>query len=485
MSNFDRSITIGHRWFDTIKKDYADWRFAWAREAGQNSLDAGSTRIDVSVSLNEDGDTVVTWVDNGRGMSVHTLSTAFMAVGGSDKPKDGLGGFGIAKLILAFAQKSYWMLSHDWRVNGSGAQYSVETDLPHHNGLTLSVVMEGNELAYMLGRIKRWVRFTTTKCEIYLNGIKLTSLRMHKPKRETPWCKVYTHNTITDYSYGIRVRMNKQYMFDVYTSVNAHICVDLVGTDSKKYLTSNRDGLNWSWRNKLQKLVEEIYENPNKIKEVPDHVTVYYGTDGRIDLDKRKRKAKAKVTLNTGATKVAALAGNYAPAEATQITPAISTAPRTYKEIEELIDGFDVIIVNQTNKDVPDKWLPGSMSKGSYKLLNRWIRLAQVVGGILGRTEEVSIGLVFSHEARAMYKYHDEHKHMLLLNPVNISETRFTNHWKKDAASFYEMVAAMVHEMCHIDHSNHNESFARDITYAMAKVMSKGGLLHKARMETK
>lgn len=487
MSKYDKSITIGPEWFDTVKKDYVDWQFAFAREAAQNSLDAGATRINVTVELNDDDNTVVRWQDNGCGMNADILESKFMAIGGSDKPNGGTGGFGIAKLILAFAQRNYLIRSQDIEAKGSGAGYSVKTGLEFYSGLILAVTMDGDEVNYLNSKIKEWARFTTTFCEIYLNGEKLDTLRMNKPKVETPWCKVYTHNQIGyEYSYEIRVRMNRQYMFNVYTSVQAHIVVDLNGTDSKEYLTSNRDGLNYIWRSRLQKLVEEIYENPNKIKEVCDHTVLYRGKAGRIALDSARRRKKISLnnTVVTAPTANAALfSEGYAPSESSQIN--VPQIPRSFHEIEKLIDGFDVIVVNQTNKEIPDKWTPGKMSKTAYKLLNRWIRLIQVVGDILGRTEDVSIGLVFAHDTTAAYKYHSEHGHMLLVNPVKISETRFTNRWRSDNASFYEMVCAAVHEIMHIKQGNHNESFARDITYAMAKVMARGTLLDRVRKETR
>lgn len=487
MSGFDKSITIGQEWFATVKKDYTDWRFAWTREAAQNSLDAGATEIYATVELNDDGNTIVRWRDNGCGMDANILESKFMAIGGSDKPNGGTGGFGVAKLILAFAQNDYNIRSRTIEAKGSGTSYSLTEGLEYYSGLILTVTMEGDEVYYMKEQIKRWVRFTTTYCDIFLNGVKLESLRMHKPRQETEWCKIYTHNQISsEYGYNIRVRMNQQYMFDVYTSVEAHICVDLNGTDSQEYLTSNRDQLNWKWSSKLQKLVEEIYENPNKIKETPEHITVYRGTDGRVRLNtKSKRKVQLAIVKIPSEAIATFSSGGYEPGVNEQLTPAASTAPRTYEEVEKLIDGFDILIVNKTNKDVPDKWLPGNMTRTTYKLLNRWIRLAQAVGDILNRTEEVSIGFVFSHTARAAYKFHTEHRHMLLLNPVDISETRYTNHWRNDTASFFEMVCAMVHEMTHIDYGNHNEGFASAITYAMAKVMARGALLDKVRKETK
>jgi len=375
MSGFDRNITIGARWFDTIKKDYSDWRFAWAREAGQNSLDAGATFILVTVEYDEEKDeTTVSWNDDGCGMDEATLEAKFMAIGGSQKAEGNTGGFGVAKLILAFAQKEYSIRTRNIRVDGQGSQYSVKSDLAYRRGLRLTVVMDGDETYTMCSRIRQWVRFTTTRCNITLDGEELTTLRLHRPKVQNEWCKVYTHDIGNDFAHQIRVRINRQYMFDIYSSVPRHITVDLIG-DSTEYLTSNRDGMNWRWRSKLQKLVEEIFADPRQIKETPDHVKIYRGTMGRISWDQEERKPR-KISLNTKPETVAAVATSYdgAPNAREGIPVPLPPHKRSFTEIQELIDGFDVVVMNQTSKEVPEKWRPGSLSKTNYKLLNRWIR---------------------------------------------------------------------------------------------------------------
>jgi len=482
MNQFDKNITIGPEWFNTVKKDYADWRFAWTREAAQNSLDADATQITITVEHDEDSDeTTVSWDDNGCGMNEATLEAKFMAIGGSQKTEGNTGGFGIAKLILAFAQKRYSIRTRDIHVRGEGAQYSVESGLPNKRGLCLTVVMNGNEAGDMRDRIKLWVRFTTTRCEIILNGEALTTLRMHRPKAQNEWCKVYTHDIGNDYSHQVRVRVNQQYMFDIYTSVPRHITVDLMG-DSTEYLTSNRDGMNWRWRAKLQKLIEEIYANPKQITETDDHVRIYRGTKGRIAWQQEKPR---KIALNTKPAMVAAYATTEGEPNARECVPcSLPPGKQSFQEVQHLIDGFDVLLVNKTSKEVPGKWIPGELSKVNYKLLNRWIRIIQTVGQILNRTEAVTIGWVFSFDARAMHRYDDDHGHMLLLNPVDVKETRFTNHWRADISSFYEMVVCAVHEITHIDNSGHTESFARDITFSMGKVMARQMLLEKVRKET-
>jgi len=486
---FEDSIAISSRWFHIIKKDYSDWKFAWAREAGQNSLDAGATRIDITVDLNEHGNTDVTWADNGCGMSETTLRTKFMAIGESEKPEGGTGGFGVAKLILAFAQMSYSIRTQDIKATGCGGRFTVKNGLKWHKGLTLAVTMEGDEAYCMKNRIKRWVKFTTTKCAIYLNGEQISTLKLHRPKLTTDWCKVYTHKADGNYACQIRVRINRQYMFNIYTSVDAQIIVDLIGSDSQAYLTSNRDGMNYEWKDKLQKLVEELYQNPNAIKAVDEVVELYCGTDGKIDLETKKVK-KARVKLGApppvrSVNDPSVDGMNPTIGQQSAIT-AENKGSVEFKTAKELIDGYDIVVSNATSKKIPEKFIPGKMNKPMSKLMNRWIRVLETVGLILGRTEEVCPGWTFDSGARAMYRHHPQFGHMILLNPVDIMETKFVNYFKgkSDLEIFYEIVCVAVHEITHIDQRNHNNGFAADITYSMAKVLTQWHLLEIVRLET-
>ena len=43
------SFKIGREFFAKAKADYADWRWSWVREISQNSMDCGSSRIDVTI----------------------------------------------------------------------------------------------------------------------------------------------------------------------------------------------------------------------------------------------------------------------------------------------------------------------------------------------------------------------------------------------------------------------------------------------------
>jgi len=478
----DKTITIGARYLrEGIKRDYNNWRFAWAREVAQNSIDAGATTIMCLIDTDDNGNTVISWFDNGCGMSADTIENKFMALGESGK-ENGVGGFGVAGALIAFAQLEYTIKTQDCIARGKGSSYGITTGNPYVEGTSLTVIMEGDETQAMKAQIEYWCRFSTTKTNFYLNGRLLPTLRGNKAKAETDWCKVYTHRNIPEYGPRIHIRMNKQLMHSLYTSFNCHIVVDLEGK-SLDFLTSNRDGLGWQYREKLNKLIQELYEDPNKIKPADDTTTVWRGTKGLVNLGSERKVSKIGLStpvLSRPRTNIAALALVSAP---TQVRPLFEA--RTIAEIKTLIDGHDVVIVNQTNQPIPKKWIPGYMNKHAYRLLNRWIRVVQICGQILDRAEEVSVGWIFSHEALAAHKYTQEHGHMILLNPVKLGETKFTNYWDNSSAKFYDMVASAIHEICHIDHGSHNTDFASAITTALGKVMCRPTLLKNVKTQTK
>ena len=70
---------------------------AWAREAIQNSFDAGATKIEFTCGEND-----VSAVDDGKGMSEDILLNKLMVPGMSEKPVWAVGGFGEAKKLLTF-----------------------------------------------------------------------------------------------------------------------------------------------------------------------------------------------------------------------------------------------------------------------------------------------------------------------------------------------------------------------------------------------
>src|SRR5690625_1676780 len=136
-----RQVRVPPEYFKKACDEYSDWMTAWWREAFQNSLDAGATSI--AITLASDGDnTRVTFSDNGKGMSEETLINTFLALGGSEKPDDAIGGFGYAKNLLCFAHKQYSIQTGRERILGVGGDYEHWKEEADVKGVTLDVLMD-------------------------------------------------------------------------------------------------------------------------------------------------------------------------------------------------------------------------------------------------------------------------------------------------------------------------------------------------------
>jgi hypothetical protein len=74
------------------KADYSDWQEALAREFLQNSLDAGASKVEVTID--KTGRTI-TCVDDGCGMDESTIVEKLLVLGGSKKRAGSVGAFGM------------------------------------------------------------------------------------------------------------------------------------------------------------------------------------------------------------------------------------------------------------------------------------------------------------------------------------------------------------------------------------------------------
>ena len=93
------NVAIGPDFFRKELTNYSRWKFAWGREVGQNSIDAGAKRIDIVVSVVDVDVCKVTWSDDGCGMDLDTLINKFLTLGGTKKKDGATGGFGWAKTL--------------------------------------------------------------------------------------------------------------------------------------------------------------------------------------------------------------------------------------------------------------------------------------------------------------------------------------------------------------------------------------------------
>jgi len=109
-----------------IPDGYSEWPIKWWREVIQNASDAKATEVQLDCRRNNDGTWVASCEDNGRGMDERTLIDKFFAMGGTSKTgEETIGGFGIAKGLIAFAWHRWEIHTRDLIVKGRVNYYDA------------------------------------------------------------------------------------------------------------------------------------------------------------------------------------------------------------------------------------------------------------------------------------------------------------------------------------------------------------------------
>lgn len=489
-------ITLAAEWFAKILKDYSNWKFAFVREAGQNSLDAGATSINVSVSL-INGDTVIEWQDNGSGMSRETLETKFMAVGGSQKASGAAGGFGVAKLILAFAHKSYTIRTSNILVSGRNDTYEIASCADTVRGLTLTTTIEGDHVEEFTNQVKYWVSFTTPPRPVffYLDNVCLSFMgKLGAPASIQEWATIHVLDN-SDLENDVKVRINGQFMFTSWSNFPKVILVELTGS-SLEYLTSNRDGLQYQYRDKLTKLIEAMLKDPDALEDTDLDVIELYagdlgaaydgdGSKGTGAKDRGISTTKLPDTVKVFGTLEGAAVGDSGEVEPTSRyddttgdetrEPQEKGAPR-YK-----VSGNDLVILNKTNKPIPHKYTVSGMRPMEWRLFAKWTRIVNACATILGIRRTLRTGWIFSIKAQAAYKRNAVYGSLVLLNPCKLEGSEWRKGFDTGKDSFYELVSLAVHELTHITHSYHDEDYAAKLTENMAKIFANMAIINKAK----
>ncbi|MHD0644656.1 ATP-binding protein [Pseudomonas aeruginosa] len=275
---FVGSVRLTPDHFRKEKNDYRIWELAWFREALQNSLDAGSTKISFTIQNDEEnpGHILVVCEDNGVGMDRHTLLHKFLTMGGSQKADGSIGGFGKAKSLLAFAHPVFEIATQDELCSGVYCDFKIAKVSERRKGVKLSVRMSRKEtsvstLDYYFktvianSNLPEAVEITLNsvpvKCEPVENEFSIDTTLGHLKFRDLPEGNSYSK---------LWIRMRGLAMFEVSISSRGNGCafsgvLDLSG-DSLDILTSNRDGLSENHTAELNKIVQDLVNDRGRLK---------------------------------------------------------------------------------------------------------------------------------------------------------------------------------------------------------------------------
>jgi len=461
------NVQIGPDFFQKEIRNYSRWDFAWGREVGQNSLDAGAKNIVISVKMAVGEACRIVWADDGCGMSLDILINKFLTLGESHKRKGATGGFGWAKTLILFAQASYIVTTGDIILKGCGGSYSYTKGNPRVEGCTIDVTIP-KAAATMRNHIAEWASWTDFKgASITMNGLSVRTFADHEilGTKDLPfdWATLTMVKVKDGFEPRMMTRINGQMMRGESASrgVKDNIIIDIVG-DSTKYFTANRDALEYLYKSQMDKFLEELHRDPRSVV--------------KVDESKDLKMPGKKGTISIG----------FSDEELAESLKMMMESPshmtrELKRQASAVHEGFDIFICNETTANIPEKWMPGMMGNHGIKLMNRWTAIIQLVGQVIGFRGSVTPGWCFALDISAMW---DDWEKAILLNPVTIDAKtgKMTNRFKLDNAGFADMVISCIHEFTHADgHGYHNDEFIMTCGIYTRKVIMAWSLFKNLR----
>ena len=153
----DISLEISVDFFTNATQAYPQWQRDWWREAIQNAVDAGATKIELGAVKQENGTWRIWCDDNGKGMTKDILRKVFFAVGASgkkstDTDRPTIGGFGKAKEVLLLPWIEFKIVTKDLIATSKPLNIrtrenfsSLTSGNPMKQGTRLEVVMPADK----------------------------------------------------------------------------------------------------------------------------------------------------------------------------------------------------------------------------------------------------------------------------------------------------------------------------------------------------
>jgi hypothetical protein len=306
------SVKLTETSFQKATEQYADWKIKWWREAIQNATDAGATVIRCEAREQPDGTYLVSCEDNGKGMDRWTIENKMMAIGGSEKSSESVGGFGVAKNLLLFHWPEWEIHSLASAVRGRNVTGSDFLDVPMLRGTKITVRMPADKFTDQALAVAYITRCELPHITFYVNGEKVkANLKGRKLLRDTPEFKLYFNQGETKSSeIFIRARSRQfdgaLYLFDMDlgVEVGGQILVDLL-LPSVKILTDNRDGFNrtdgyWTSKKILEFAKELTIEGKAALRAKKTLVAQAYRGAGKFQAETREAEATAAVGATSG-----------------------------------------------------------------------------------------------------------------------------------------------------------------------------------------
>lgn len=467
------------------KTVYGEWRTAFWRELLANSIDAGADEIRIKM---ENG--YVRFSDNGPGMTKSVCENVYLRLGETTKggEADGTGGFGRARILTCFSMDRYRIRTQDYTLTGSGADYEIEP-LPASGptrfyGFNLEVEdAELNKVLIARALEKVLVRCNIPHVSIFVNEERLSVepyQRLEPAPLELPFGTMSVEKGRGDVGNEILVRVNGLVMFHKWhPGLQGHaVLVELNASTSREHLTASRDGGKPEFDEAVGRVLKMLAQQGKEAltKKVVDKRVMFTGASGF----NTSIEGKAPVGTELGSSETSVFSNLLASLYQRYDHGAVEhqgchLGYRVSTSSEELIT-----IAEAWN---PDVWLrePASSHLEKWQLIAAWeAALEQAWKAYhLAKPRDTdpkfwAIGLTFTSALAEMAEVNGgwDSGYLFSVNPVRQNDNYEYELVYPDLLDFKyarRLFAAAMHEVAHVVSDEHDESFARGLTFMLAE----------------
>jgi hypothetical protein len=464
------NISISPRFFKTELRNYSNHLQALVRELIQNAVDSpGCRNIQITHSLN-----FISIKDDGRGMNRDVLLNKYLSMGETTKEGDGnIGGFGKARTLTNWAQRSYEIISHDYRLLGEGSGYEIH-DNSFTNGCEFKINTDQEEWGYI---ITNYLNKCSFRQNITVNGeVFKSEISRGRFARDLKFGSVWVNKSATS---QLLVRVNGILMFRRAISASAQVIIEITPEISRDVLLSNRDSLQYEFQQEIEEFCNEIAtESESALKTKTKKFTQFRNRGVAVISKKKQNKKKidfaeiddaALVSLISSPTyqETIEISSNFEPStESKWYDPAILSLESDEPILVKAAKFYDLSEIDESTTRI--------------KLLKVWKTILDFV------TEKYTerynhefswgFGWVLSSDCAAQCKTVDN-IHYLLLNPIcEKGKMKFSIN-KKDSLS--DLIVFAAHEVAHVASNRHDESFAACLTFLLADCLKDIGTIFR------
>lgn len=437
----------------------------------QNSVDAGSSEIRISLSKNEEKQWVLSFADDGCGMTPDVFLNRFLCLGGKgESTGDRTGGNGVAKAVILFNRyvadfkihstsegRSFTVTQND--ILSGGELVEVPEKMTTRHGVTFEITYKSDAYIYpeTIKPLLAFARPTRRTKIVFNNEIVRPCGQISHFHTDLAGYPVYKYQG-DNYGGYIIILSNGLPQFTEYTGAEGTYLIDFTSTTFRDFTPSRERLANEILEKTLRRLKDRVHyehENPVSAKTPPQKVQKRFAYNFR--KNKAKKEPKEKFVFMQPEGPLPTMEHNLPVLEDDRRAALVSSGSQSIIEdstanahdaLAELVPLRGVIFEDRSSK-LRKEWHPEKLARFRklLVLMDRYIEIFETEHDDL---EVANIGFMKNsgyHEAI----WSSDEKAVL----IDISKLD-----KKFSVAALQIANHLSHELAHRWEHSHNENFA-------------------------